>query len=615
MEMSLGATYLGDGRCRFLVWAPLVGKVEVRVIGSEDRIVPLSSTSRGYHDAVIDGIEAGTEYFYRLDERKDRPDPASRYQPNGVHKTSQVVDPSFNWQDQHWCGIPLRDYIIYEMHVGTFTSEGTFDAALGHLDRLKRLGITAIELMPVAQFPGSRNWGYDGVHPFAVQNSYGGPQSLKRFVNACHQQGLAAILDVVYNHLGPEGNYLADYAPYFTDRYRTPWGPAINYDGPDSDDVRRFFLENALYWIRDFHFDALRLDAIHAIYDASATPFLEELGVAVHEEAERLHRRIYVIPESDLGDSRVVTTRELGGYGLDAQWSDDFHHALHTLLTGERSGYYQDFGRVADLAKAYREGYVYTGQYSAYRRCRHGNSSRHLAGQQFVVFAQNHDQVGNRLLGDRLSQRVSFEKLKLAAGAVILSPFVPLLFMGEEYGETAPFQYFVSHTDSELIEATRKGRREEFAAFNWQGEIPDPLSETTFLNSKLEHGLRSRGRHRTLGDLYRELIHLRCLLPALADLNKENQEVVGWEKEKVLVVRRWSGTEQVLQIFNFADIPVTLVVPMPAGAWRRLLDTKEERWKGGGPSLPDRVDSGGEVKLTLPPEVLVVYSLSAGDTL
>ena len=316
--------------------------------------------------------------------------------------------------------------MLYELHVGTFTAQGTFDAIVPHLDELKDLGITSIELMPVAQFPGDRNWGYDGVYPFAVQNSYGGPEGLKRLVNACHQRGLAVTLDLVYNHLGPEGNYLQDFGPYFTDRYRTPWGSAINFDGPESDEVRRFFIENALYWVTEFRVDALRLDAVHGIFDFSALHFLQELAAAVHEQAEQLNRRIYVIAESDLNDVRIVRSPELGGYGLDAQWNDDFHHALHTLLTGERTGYYEDFGRIQDLAKAFAEGFVYSGAYSPARRRRHGNSSKDLAAPRFVVFAQNHDQVGNR---HRLSALVSFEWLKLAAAVVLLSPFIPLLFI------------------------------------------------------------------------------------------------------------------------------------------------------------------------------------------
>lgn len=344
LERRLGATYLGGRRCRFLVWAPRAERVEVHLIGPRERFVPMAPLERGYHYASVDAVEPGDLYLYRLDGGTERPDPASYYQPHGVHGPSQVVDlSSFVWEDRHWFGLPLQDYIIYELHVGTFTPEGTFDAIIPRLDELKDLGVTAVEIMPVAQFPGSRNWGYDGVYPFAVQDSYGGPEGLKRLVNACHVRGLVVIMDVVYNHLGPEGNYLADFGPYFTDIYRTPWGAAINFDGAGSDEVRRFFIENAIYWITEFHVDALRLDAIHGIRDFSARTFLEELGMSVHDEGERLNRRLYVIAESNFNNARVDLPRYLGGYELDAQWNDDFHHSLHTLLTGEQSGYYEDF--------------------------------------------------------------------------------------------------------------------------------------------------------------------------------------------------------------------------------------------------------------------------------
>lgn len=343
-QPGLGAIYLGDGRCRFRVWAPFSQRVQVHIIAPQDRVVPLARDSWGYHQGMVEGAEPGSLYLYLLDGGKERPDPASRSQPQGVHGPSEVVDPTFPWEDGAWSGLPLRDYVIYELHVGTFTPEGTFEAVIPHLDYLRDLGVTAVELMPVAQFPGGRNWGYDGVYPFAVQDSYGGPSGLKLLVDACHQRGLAVALDVVYNHRGPEGNYLGDYGPYFTERYRTPWGHALNFDGADSDDVRRYFVENALFWVTEYHVDALRLDAVHAILDHAPRTFLEDLAEAVHEQAERLNRRVYLMPESSANDARLIRSRELGGYGLDAQWNDDFHHALHTLLTGERQGYYQDYG-------------------------------------------------------------------------------------------------------------------------------------------------------------------------------------------------------------------------------------------------------------------------------
>jgi maltooligosyltrehalose trehalohydrolase len=614
MNPKLGAVYLGNNRCQFEVWAPWAESVEVHVVEPRDDVFPLEADSNGYHRGEAGGIIPGTKYLYRLNSQKERPDPASRFQPQGVHSPSEVVDPSFNWSDQDWRGPDLDDYLLYEIHVGTFTAEGTFDAAARRLDDLETLGVSVVELMPVGQFPGSRNWGYDGVYPFAVQASYGGPGGLKRFVNACHERGLGVALDVIYNHLGPEGNYLAEFAPYFTDRYRTPWGPAINFDGPWSDEVRRYFIENALQWVTEFHIDALRLDAIHAIVDPSAVPFLEDLGAAVHQEAARLGRNVYVIPESDRNDSRFVAPRASGGVGLDGQWSDDFHHAMHTLLTGERAGYYQDFGRMADLATAYREGFVYSGKYSAYRRQRHGNSSRHLEARQFIVFAQNHDQVGNRMLGDRLSQLISFDALKLAASTLLLAPFVPLLFMGEEYGEQAPFLYFMSHGDPGLIQAVRKGRREEFAAFRWQGEIPDPQDEATFLRSQLHWRLREERQHKVLLEFYRELICIRKSLPSHAHLSKQNLEVAVHEEQKILMVRRWFERDQTIQLMNFSSAQTEITLPIPPGKWTKLLDSCDSRWGGTGGSAPEEIVSRGETTWSLPSYACLLLAKSEKGT-
>jgi maltooligosyltrehalose trehalohydrolase len=611
----LGATYRGTGRCQFVVWAPFADRVQVKILGPSPgqwrvsaegqnytRLVSLDRQTQGYHSAVADGIAPGTPYVYRLDG-KERPDPASRLQAEGVHGPSQVIDPqAFRWNDAAWYGLSLDDYLIYEIHVGTFTAEGTFEAIVPYLDEIRDLGITAIELMPVAQFPGARNWGYDGVYPFAAQSSYGGPEGLMRLVSACHERGLAVVLDVVYNHLGPEGNYLADFGPYFTDRYRAPWGQAINFDGPWSDEVVRYFTENALHWIADFHVDALRLDAIHGITDRNAQPFLHLLAQSVHEFARESSRQVYLIAESDFNDVRFIRPVESGGYGLDAQWSDDFHHALHTVLTDERTGYYQDFGKVEHVGKALAEGFVYSGQYSAYRQRRHGNSSRQIPTRQFVVFAQNHDQVGNRVFGDRLSTRVSFEALKLAAGMVILSPYIPLLFMGEEYGEPAPFHYFTSHTDAGLIEAVRRGRRDEFAAFVWQGEPPDAQDEKTFLLSKVNRNLRHDEPHRTLLEFYQELIKLRRTLPALADRSRNHTEVHSDEEQHILHIRRWSEGGEVLVLANFSDEVGTASLEVSAGEWRRLLDSADQRWRGPGSSLADCFRPSGNLRLSLRPK-------------
>src|SRR5712691_11863094 len=390
----LGASVLED-TATFGVWAPRCRSVDVAIEGRHPQ--PMRPDADGVFTATLGDLAPGTRYKYRLDGERYRPDPVSRWQPEGVHGASAVVDPRrFLWTDQDFRGHAPSDLVIYELHVGTFTAAGTFEAIVQHLPALADLGVTAVQLMPVAEFPGSRNWGYDGVHLYAPQSTYGGPRGLRRLVDACHAAGLSVFIDVVYNHLGPEGNYLAEYGPYFTDRYQTPWGPAVNFDGEGSPGVRRYFIDNALYWVTEYHVDALRLDAIHGIFDAGPTHILQELTEAVHAQAKALGRTVLVIAESDLNDNRVITDVSAGGWGLDAQWSDDFHKSLHTLLTGEQNGYYQDFGDLSDLATAITQGFVYQGQRSLFRERPHGTPSRHLSGERFVVYGQNHDQVGNR---------------------------------------------------------------------------------------------------------------------------------------------------------------------------------------------------------------------------
>ena len=613
-DETLGGVLVGENACSFLVWAPRARNVEVCIVEPRERAVPMQGAGCGYFHTVVEGISAGALYRYRLNGENERPDPASRYQPRGVHGPSQIIDSSFKWNDSRWRGIPLEKYVFYELHVGTFTPEGTFDAIVPRLAALKDLGVTAIELMPVAQFPGERNWGYDGVYPYAVQASYGGPLGLKRLVDACHQHGIAVTLDVVYNHLGPEGNYLADFAPYFTDLYKTPWGQAINFDDAESDEVRRYFTDNALQWVTDYHVDALRLDAIHAIVDPSARTFLEELSSAVHAKAKELGRDVYLIPEDNRNDARVVKSPEVGGWGFDSVWNDDFHHSLHVLLTGERDAYYQDFSGVGDLAGAYREGFVYSGQYSKYRRKRYGISSKRIPARRFVVFSQNHDQVGNRSVGDRPSQSLSFEQLKLAAGTVLLSPYIPLLFMGEEYAETAPFQYFVSHGDPALIEAVREGRKKEFAEFGWVGDIPDPQSEATFLRCKLNWNLYTEGQHRVLWNFYQELLRLRRDVPPLANLDKDATEVTPFTDQKVLLARRWDASGQVLIVHSFDRIRASVNLPVPAGKWQTVLDSNEERWQGDGGATSDKPQSPGEIQLELTPWAFLVLWQEPAET-
>jgi maltooligosyltrehalose trehalohydrolase len=608
---NLGALLLGQNACSFLVWAPRANRVDVCIGDPLERVLPMQAVDGGYFHTVAEATSSGTPYRFRLNNQKERPDPASRHQPTGVHGPSQVIDNRFRWSDSKWSGLPLERYVLYELHVGTFTPQGTFDAIIPRLATLKDLGVTAIELMPVAQFPGERNWGYDGVYPYAVQASYGGPLGLKALVNACHELEIAVVLDVVYNHLGPEGNYLADFGPYFTDLYKTPWGQAINFDDAESDEVRRYFIENALEWVTDFHIDSLRLDAIHAIVDNSARTFLEELRAAVHTRAKALGRDVYLIAESNRNDARVVSAPEVRGWGFDAVWNDDFHHALHVLFTGEQDGYYQDFCGIEDLAGSYREGFLYTGQYSRFRQKRYGSSSKHIPAKRFVVYAQNHDQVGNRRVGDRLSQSLSFAQLKLAAGAVLLSPYIPLLFMGEEYSERAPFEYFVSHGDPSLVDAVRRGRKGESAKLGGTGDIPDPQSETTFLGSKLNWDLQYVGDHRILWHFYQELLRIRRTVPPLAGLDKNAMEVTSFADEKLLLVRRWKASDEVLIVCHFCEAPTELLLPILPGRWHRTLDSAEERWGDKGCETPAVIESRGEVQLPLNPWAFLVFAKSA----
>lgn len=593
-RLDLGANFIGSSAVRFRLWAARAKHVSVQVLDRGRKPIPMEPREGGYFDLTVEGVRAGDRYWYVLDGEKALPDPASRFQPDGVHKASAVIDPdAFAWTDRDWRGIAFKDLIIYELHTGTFTPTGTFEAIIPHLEYLKQdVGITAIELMPVAQFPGRRNWSYDGTYLYAPQSTYGGPQGLKALINACHAIGLAVILDVVYNHLGPEGNYLASFGPYFTDRYRTPWGDAINYDGADSDEVRHFIVSNALHWVTEYHIDALRLDAIHGIYDFSATHILQELAAAVHDQARRLGRRIFVTAESALNDTRVVTPPEQGGYGLDAQWNDDFHHALRTVLTKERAGYYQDYEGLKHLAKAMNDGFVYSGQYSRYHRRRHGNSSKGCAPSRFIVFSQNHDQIGNRAFGDRLSTQVSFEALKVAAAAVLLSPNIPLLFMGEESGETAPFLYFIDHGDPALVEAVRRGRQEEFASFAWEGEIPDPQDPLTWERSRVNIDGPLDARRAAMLKWTRELIGLRKTTPSLGVGGAHPEyHVVAHEEENVLIAhRRGEQGPDALVVLSFNNAPVSVRLCEPEGRWLlRLVSTAQEFGGDGQECLSQKI--------------------------
>jgi maltooligosyltrehalose trehalohydrolase len=507
---------------------------------AEWRHLPMTPEPDGWWRCDAPDAVHGTDYTFVLDGGDPLPDPRSPWQPYGVHGPSRVVDHSrFSWSDSGWRAPPLSSGVVYELHIGTFTPQGTFDSAIARLDYLKQLGITHVELMPVAEFSGDWGWGYDGVDLFAPHHAYGGPDGLKRFVDACHGTGLGVLLDVVYNHLGPSGNYLSRFGPYFTNRYSAPWGAAVNLDQAGSEEVRRFFCDNALMWLRDYHFDGLRLDAVHAIFDSSAVHFLEQLANETKELEAQLGRNLVVIAESDLNDPRLVTPREAGGYGIDAQWSDDFHHALHTVLTGEAAGYYADFGTLADLAKALCNAYVYDGRYSRFRRRRHGRKPQRLSGWRFLGYLQNHDQIGNRARGERAGALMSVGRLKIGAALVLCSPFIPMLFQGEEYGATAPFLYFTNHKDPDLGRAVSEGRRREVAAFGGNpAEIPDPQDPATFQKSKLDWSELDREPHASLLAWYRRLIHLRKSTPDFTDGRMDRVEVRFSENEKWLTMRR-----------------------------------------------------------------------------
>jgi maltooligosyltrehalose trehalohydrolase len=573
----------------FEVWAP--GHQRVELVLDGQRRLAMAARERGWWRLDVPAAP-GDRYQFSLDGGPARPDPRSAWQPDGVDGPSVVVDHgSFDWTDQGWHGTALSGAMIYELHVGTFSPEGTFDGAISGLAHLVELGVNAIELLPVAEASGRRGWGYDGADLWAPHHAYGGPDGLKRLVDACHAQGAAVMLDVVYNHLGPAGNYLSEYGPYFTDDDRTPWGSAVNMDGKGSYGVRDFVISNALMWLRDYHLDGLRLDAVHAIYDESALHLLEELSGAVAGLAEEVGRELWVIAESDRNDPRLCRPRESHGYGLSASWDDDFHHALHTVLTGENSGYYVDFGRVAQLAKAFTDAYVYDGEFSEFRQRRHGRPAEDLSGACFVCCLQNHDQVGNRAFGERTAALVGPDLLKVGAALVLLSPFVPMLFQGEEWGASTPFLYFTDHQDTELGAAVREGRRREHPMPAGAG-VPDPQALETFLRSKLDWSELGREPHRSLLEWHRRLIALRRSEP---DLSSHDRKLVGTafdEQARWLVVNR--GRFSIAA--NLADERQAL--PLDSGA-SVVMASKE----GVGVET-----SGGEARAWLPPRSVAVLA-------
>lgn len=549
---------------RFEVWAPRAKSVSVK---AGEKIVRLEGPDEdGWWRASVDSAGPGTDYGFLIDNDPTAyPDPRSQSQPRGVHGLSRIYDQeAFSWTDEHFQALPLRSAVIYELHVGTFTPDGTLDSAIDKLDYLRDLGITHVELMPVASFAGHRGWGYDGVALFAVHQPYGGPDALKRFVDAAHQRDLAVLLDVVYNHFGPAGNYTGKFGPYLTDAHKTPWGGAVNLEGAGSREVRRFFSDNALMWMRDFHLDGLRLDAVHALVDRSAIHFLEQLAIETETLSATLGRNLVLIAESDLNDPRIVTSRDSGGYGIDAQWSDDFHHALVTVLAEEKPvGYYVDFGTLRQLSKAIEKTFVYDGAFSRHRRRIHGRPAGHLSQHRFIGFIQNHDQVGNRAVGDRISDVAGVDRAKIAAALVLLGPFPPLIFEGEEWAATSPFQYFANHQEPELARQVSQGRKRDFAAFGWDPAIiPDPETPDTFLRSKLRWDELAEPVHAEMLGFYRRLIELRRSTPDLNEGQPGNATVSfsegeGWLRMKrgaIEVALNISPSERTLKISTGCEL-------------------------------------------------------------
>ncbi|MGV3601659.1 MAG: malto-oligosyltrehalose trehalohydrolase [Dyadobacter fermentans] len=596
-----GVTFDETGEAHVLVWAPEAEKVQLK-LDETDHLLDLEKEAYGFWKLETRALAHGQQYSFLLDGEGPFPDPATLHQPAGVHGASEAFDPEqFRWTDDSWTNLPLKEYIIYELHAGTFTPEGTFAAMEAKLDHLVELGVNAIEIMPVSQFAGGRNWGYDGVFPYSVQDTYGGPAALQRLVNACHEKGIAVVLDMVYNHLGPEGNILGKFGPYFTDKYHTPWGDAVNFDDAWSDGVRHYFVQNALMWFRDFHIDGLRLDAVHAIKDFSPVHILQE----IREKTNALDpgREHYLIVEMDLNDTRYVKPAETGGYGMDAQWIDEFHHALRVSSGQERSGYYSDFEGVASLAKSFRDAYVFDGIYSDHRKRKFGMKAEGIPGGQFIVFSQNHDHIGNRMLGERTSQLVSAEMQKLLAGAVFVSPFVPLLFMGEEWAEPNPFQYFVSHTEKELADAVRKGRKAEFAAFHAEGEAPDPVAESTFENSRVQWHLLREEPHRTMLAYYRKWIALRKSEQVFRECDRNGLSVeVAEEKELIIIQRVWER-QHLVAFLNFSKAPQEGLLPYEHLSWKKLIASSDPDWNGPR-EMPAQAGAGA---LSVPPESISVY--------
>lgn len=597
---EVGAKLAPEGKCVFTVWAPICKKVELMIGGTAHT---LKRSESGYWSIPLENVEAGSLYTFQLDGEKILPDPASLWQMKGVHGPSAIVDTRFPWTDDSWSGVRLDDMIIYELHVGTFSPEGTFQGVIQKLEYLKELGINTIELMPVVQFPENRNWGYDGVYPFAVHHDYGGPIGLMELVNEAHAMGIAVVLDVVYNHQGPEGNYLGEYGPYFTDKYKTGWGKAINFDDALCDGVRNFYWQNAMMWLDTFHIDGLRLDAVHAIWDFSAKHFIEVLAEKAAELEKVSRRKKVLIAEFDLNNPRYINPPSKGGYGLHGQWVDEFHHAVHSLVTGETNGYYEDFGQIDHLIASLKNSYVYTGQYSRHRKKHFGVAPDTNPYSQFVAFVQNHDQIGNRMLGDRLTTQLSFEGLKLVAAALLLSPHVPMLFMGEEYGEKNPFQYFTSHTDPDLVTMVREGRKKEFSYFGWQEEVPDPQDEETFNRSRLSWTQKDE-EHAILLSFYTFLIAFRKERIAMKGTERKHVNVFRIPERDIIGVERNFQSDYLLIFFNFEKNVARFSYPDLIGL-RMLFDSSAAHWKADRSETPTFSRTNDSVVMA--PESVIIF--------
>ncbi len=605
-QKTIFPSFFNKTICEFNVWAPKASVVEIET-DSPTQSVKMKLQDFGYWSATLEDIMVGTRYRYKINNGESFPDPTSLSQPDGVHGASEVINlNNFKWTDEDWQNIPFAEMIQYELHTGTFSPEGNFDGIRSRLAYLKELGINTIEILPVSQFSGHRNWGYDGVYPFAVQNSYGGAKGLMNLVDECHKIGIAVILDVVYNHFGPEGNYVGNFGHYFSGKYSTPWGKPLNFDDAYCDAVRHFIIQNALMWCRDFHIDGLRLDAVHAIFDFGATHILQELARNLDELSIETGKKYHLIAESHLNDVRFISPVSKGGYGIDAQWSDDFHHSVHALVTNERNGYYVDFGEPWQLSKAIKNAFVFDRQYSDFRKKTYGNSTENNSAGQFVIFSQNHDQVGNRKNGERLISLAGFEMAKLIAGTMFVAPNVPMLFMGEEYGERNPFYYFVSHLDSRLNRLVSEGRKKEFENFYADADnVPDPASPETFEKSKLSWAVGENSESSAMFKYYKAMIKLRKTHPVLNIPDKDQLEIT--EDDKIFMLRRWRTDHFLFAVMNYNKHDMEVTIPGDIeGSLHKLIDSSASEFGGKEVKSPSAISAGRQVIVSK--ESILIYS-------